>query len=82
MEDTWQQWVALAKARANVKLMDGRVATLKAVQRGPLSCKVMLSGRNYKCWVEDIALVDVSELTVLGDDSFQPPSSDTFNPLQ
>lgn len=55
--DVFSMWVQFAEERRPVQLMDGRVATLFAVRKGPRSCKVKLYGKFYQCWIEDIALV-------------------------
>lgn len=57
LQDTFGEWVQLAKVRAQVRLMDGREATLIAVRKGPRNCKVQLANRYYYCWIDDIALV-------------------------
>lgn len=54
-------WVAHARRRATVRLMDGREATLVSIRKAPRTGKVMLGGRHYNIWVEDIALVKSPE---------------------
>lgn len=57
LDDTFGQWVDLAKQRATVRLMDGREVTLIAVRKPSRNCKVQLGKRHYYCWIDDIALV-------------------------
>lgn len=51
------KWVEHARRRATVRLMDGREATLVSVRKAPRSGKVILGGRHYNIWIDDIALV-------------------------
>jgi len=55
------QYVSHAKRRATIRLMDGREAQLVNVKKAPRTCKVLLGGRHYNCWVEDIALIQSPE---------------------
>ena len=50
-------WMKCAKQRAPIILMDGRRGHLLHVKRYERSCKVLVDGRRYKCWVDDIALI-------------------------
>lgn len=59
--DPFGEWVQFAADRRDVMLMDGRVACLLAVRKGPRSCKIRLGNRHYNCWVEDIALVKLND---------------------
>jgi len=56
-DDTFSTWINMAQQRAIVRLMDGREATLMAVRKATRACKIMLGGRHYFVWIEDIALV-------------------------
>ena len=56
-DEQFDQWVEYAKDRYEIKLMDGREAILSAVRQNGMSCKVLLDGRYYNCWVDDIALL-------------------------
>jgi len=57
LKDNFGQWVDLAKTRANIRLMDGREATLLAVRKPSRNCKIRLGNRHYLVWIDDIALV-------------------------
>lgn len=57
LEDNFGQWVDLAKHRADIRLMDGRQATLIAVRKPSRNCKIQLANRHYLIWIDDIALV-------------------------
>lgn len=57
LQDTFGQWVTLAKHRAEIRLMDGREATLLAVRKPSRNCKIMLANRHYLIWIDDVALV-------------------------
>ena len=56
-DEQFSQWVEYAKDRYEIKLMDGREAVLSAVRQNGMSCKILLEGRYYNCWVDDIALL-------------------------
>ena len=56
-DEQFSQWVEYAKERYEIKLMDGREAVLSAVRQNGMSCKILLDGRYYNCWVDDIALL-------------------------
>ena len=69
-------WLAHARRRAIVRLMDGSEATLMAVKKGPRSCKIQVGSRHYNCWIDDIALVLSPEGRWLYLDAWKPVDLD------
>ena len=57
LQDNFNEWVRLARLRADIRLMDGRVATLVSVRKPSRNCKIRLANRHYLIWIDDIALV-------------------------
>ena len=88
-DEQFDQWVEYAKDRYEVKLMDGQEAVLVAVRQNGMSCKVLLDGRFYNCWVDDIALLRMprrlrrqAQLASSPEDSFVEPSWFVLLPWQ
>lgn len=57
MSAPFNAWVRAAAERWEIVLMDGQRGYLMAVRRNSRSAKIVLHGRHYQCWIEDIALV-------------------------
>ena len=56
-DEQFDQWVEYAKARYEVRLMNGEDAILQAVRQNAMSVKILYRGRFVNCWVDDIALL-------------------------
>ena len=61
LDNNFSYWVHLARMRAEITLMDGRLATLVAVRKPSRNCKIKLLNRHYMIWIDDIALVKEPE---------------------